>query len=101
MRRRHCIIVGEWFIFVAMCGFWTTLTLLLFYLLHVIEKFHVIPWLLIEMVFCALWAFFFLSGAIDTAVNAKYNSALGAAAFFGFAAMAVYGYDAFIKFKVQ
>ncbi len=36
--------VGEWFTLVAMTGFWTTGTLLVFYLLHVIEKFHVIPW---------------------------------------------------------
>jgi hypothetical protein len=32
------------------------------------EKFHVIPWLLIEFVFCGLWAFFYLTTAIDTAV---------------------------------
>lgn len=36
--------------------------------MHVCEKFHVIPWLLIELVFCALWAFFYLTTAIDTAV---------------------------------
>jgi hypothetical protein len=36
--------------------------------LHLCEKFHVIPWLLIEFVFCGLWAFFYLTTAIDTAV---------------------------------
>merc|ERR1712066_1195130 len=62
--------VGNWFSFVTMTAFWTTGTLLVFYLLHVIEKFHVIPWMLVEMVFCSLWSFF------------------------GFVAMGVYGYDA-------
>ena len=92
--------VGEWYTLVSMTGFWTTGTLLVFYLLHVIEKFHVIPWLLIEMAFCALWAFFFVTTAIDTAVHASSAApALGAASFFGFAAAGVYGFDAFLKFK--
>ena len=90
---------GEFYSFVAMTGFWTTGTLLLFYLLHVMEKFHVIPWMLIEFVFCALWSFFYLATSIDMSVNASYVSAFGAAAFFGFVACAVYGYDAFLKFQ--
>lgn len=91
--------VGSWFAFVTMTGFWTTGTLLVFYLLHVIEKFHVIPWMLIEMVFCTVWAFFFLTGALDTAINAANDSAFGAAAFFAFVAMGIYGFDAFLKFR--
>ena len=92
---------GEWFSFVAMTGFWTSATLLIFYLLHVVEKFHVIPWMLIEMIYTGLWSFFYLTCALDAAVNAKHASALGAAAFFGFVAMGVYGYDAFIKVKTN
>ena len=91
--------VGSWFSFVAMTGFWTTGTLLLFYLLHVIEKFHVIPWMLIEFVFCAVWAFFYATAALDAAVHASSAAAFGAAAFFGFVAVGVYAYDAFIKCK--
>jgi len=90
--------VGNWFCFVTMTAFWTTGTLLVFYLLHVIEKFHVIPWMLVEMVFCSLWSFFYFTAALDTAVNASSTAAFGAAAFFGFVAMGVYGYDAFLKF---
>lgn len=91
--------VGSWFSFVTMTAFWTTGTLLVFYLLHVIEKFHVIPWMLIEMVFCAVWTFFYFTAALDAAVNASNVSAFGAAAFFGFVAMGAYGYDAFLKYQ--
>lgn len=90
---------AEWADFVAMTGFWVTGILLIFYLLHVIEKFHVIPWMMIEMIFCSAWAFFYFTCSIDLAVNASSVAAFGAAAFFGFVAMFVYGYDAFLKFK--
>merc|ERR1719499_1009326 len=83
--------VGNWFCFVTMTAFWTTGTLLVFYLLHVIA------WMLVEMVFCALWSFFYFTAALDTAVNASSTAAFGAASFFGFVSMAVYGYDAFLK----
>ena len=68
---------GKWTDFVAMTAFWVTGILLIFYLLHVIEKFHVIPWITIEMGFTILWAFFYLTCSIDLAVNASYyqNSA--------------------------
>mgnify|MGYP007023076024 FL=1 len=85
-----------------MTGFWVSGILLIFYLLHVMEKFHVIPWMMIEMGFCCLWSFFFFTCSIDMAVQAgKYAnaSAYAAGAFFGFAAMIVYGFDGFLKFK--
>ena len=90
---------GRWFLFVSMTAFWTTGVLLVFYLLHVMEKFHVIPWILIEMVYTALWTFFYLTAALDTAVHGSEEDAFAAAAFFGFAAAIAYGYDAFLKFK--
>lgn len=93
---------GDWGIFVSMTGFWVTGILLLFYLMHICEKFHVIPWLLIEFVFCALWSFFYLTTAIDTAVacGKDYGAkSFGAASFFGFVTMVAYGFDAFLKFK--
>ena len=62
---------AEWTDFVAMTGFWVTGILLIFYLLHVIEKFHVIPWMTIEMGFTILWAFFYLTCSIDLAINAS------------------------------
>merc|ERR1719322_1760596 len=70
--------VGNWFCFVTMTAFWTTGTLLVFY---------------------PLWSFFYFTAALDTAVNASSTAAFGAASFFGFVSMAVYGYDAFLKFS--
>ena len=61
--------IGEWFTFVAMTAFWVTLVLLLMYLFHAIEKFHVIPWLMIEFGFCALWTFFYFTAALAAAVE--------------------------------
>ena len=55
------------------------------------------------MVFCSLWSFFYLTTAIDNAVNAaKYENtaALSALSFFAFVAAGVYGFDAFLKFKL-
>ena len=80
-----------------MTAFWVTLILLIMYLFHVIEKFHVIPWLLIEMVFCGVWTILYFSTLIDCATYSSKVSALGAAAFFSFVAVGVYGYDAFLK----
>ena len=66
---------AEWTDFVAMTAFWVTGILLIFYLLHVIEKFHVIPWMTIEMGFTILWSFFYLTCSIDLAINAsKYEN---------------------------
>lgn len=84
-----------------MTGFWVTGILLIFYLLHVIEKFHVIPWVMIELGYCVAWAFFYFTCALDLAVNAGNHSvpAFGAASFFAFVAMGIYGFDGFLKFK--
>ena len=73
------------------------------YILHVIEKFHVIPWLLIEMIFCGAWSLFYFSAAIDCAVKANQSTgsvpALTATSVFAFIALAVYGYDTFLKYS--
>ena len=61
--------VGEWFVFVAMTAFWVSLVTLFMYLFHAMEKFHVIPWLMIEFGFCALWTFFYFSAALAAAVE--------------------------------
>ena len=108
--------VGEWFVFVAMTAFWVSIVLLVMYLIHAMEKFHVIPWLMIEFGFCALWTFFFFSAALAAAVQVLMtddstlwwlilnwlqgpnSTPLGAASFFGFVSMLVYGYDSIIKF---
>uniref|UniRef100_T1JEB9 MARVEL domain-containing protein n=1 Tax=Strigamia maritima TaxID=126957 RepID=T1JEB9_STRMM len=90
---------GSWFNFVAVTGFWVSGTLLFMYLFHGIERLHMIPWLLLEFVFCLVWTIFYLIGASLVAAWASASEAYGAAAFFGFVAMVVYGYDTFIKFR--
>ena len=92
---------AEWTDFVAMTGFWFSGVLLVFYLVHVIEKFHVIPWVTIELGFCGLWTFFYFTCALDLAVKASKGSvsAFAAASFFSFVAIGIYGFDAFLKFK--
>ena len=61
--------VGEWFVFVSMTAFWVSLVFLVMYLIHAMEKFHVIPWLMIEFGFCGLWTFFYFSAALAAAVE--------------------------------
>lgn len=79
-----------------MTGFWFTGALLLFYLFHVIERFFRIPWIFIELIFCAAWTVLYFAAAIAVAMIS--SGAMTAAAFFGFCAMVAYGYDAWLKF---
>ncbi|XP_055386142.1 plasmolipin [Condylostylus longicornis] len=88
---------GSYFSSISMTGFWFTGTLLAFYLFHICEKFYQIPWLKIEMWFCAIWTILY---AFAAGFAAAYGiEAYSAAAFFGFSAMCLYGYDAFLKYK--
>lgn len=84
---------------IAVTGFWFTGILLVLYLFHIVEKFYKIPWLKIELGFCALWTVFYLIAATLVAGLTTYSLAMGVAAFFGFCAMVVYGYDAFLKYQ--
>lgn len=88
---------GSFFNTVSMTGFWFTGVLLALYLFHIIEKFYKIPWLKVEFIFCGVIALLYLIAAALAA--AVYLEAYAAAAFFGFCAMVVYGYDAFLKYK--
>ena len=66
------------------------------------EKFLAIPWIEIETIFPILWSFFYLTCSIDLAVKgAKYANghAFGAASFFSFVAMVIYGLDGFLSFR--
>lgn len=102
-----CIMVSEnsyhsragWFNFCAGTGFWVTGILLALYLFHVIEKLHFIPWLMVEFGYCSAWSFFYFTAAAACAAEAGRYEAWGAASFFGFVAMIVYGVDGFFKFK--
>ncbi|KAF8768469.1 CKLF-like MARVEL transmembrane domain-containing protein 4 [Argiope bruennichi] len=89
-----------WFIFVAMTAFWVVLVLLVLYLFHIIEKLHWIPWLLGELGFTALWTVFYFIAACVVVAKAGEDAGWGAGAFFGFVGMALFGYDAFTKYKL-
>ncbi|XP_044742388.1 CKLF-like MARVEL transmembrane domain-containing protein 7 [Chrysoperla carnea] len=88
---------GSFFNTVAMTAFWITGILLAFYLFHVIEKFFKIPWLKLEFFYCTIWTLLYLIAAIFAASFG--SDAYVAAAFFGFCAMVVYGYDAWLKWQ--
>uniref|UniRef100_A0A336M2L0 CSON010634 protein n=1 Tax=Culicoides sonorensis TaxID=179676 RepID=A0A336M2L0_CULSO len=89
---------GEYFNFVAMCGFWFSGIMLVFYVFHVVEKFFRIPWLKIEFGFYALWTLMYLIAACLAVTFSP--TAYTVAGFFGFLAMIVYGYDAFLKYNL-
>nr|CAH7728406.1 unnamed protein product [Callosobruchus chinensis] len=90
---------GSYFNFVSMTAFWVTGILLLLYLFHVIEKLYKIPWLKIEFVFDAIWVILYLIAA-SLAVSFGPEAYI-AAGFFGFCAMVMYGFDAFLKFNAN
>jgi len=90
---------GAWFDFVSMTGFWLTGILLVLYLMHIVEKFQQIPWMLIEVGYTGLWTFFYFTCSMAVAVWGGQFEMFAAAAFFGFAAMFAYGADFFFKFK--
>ena len=99
----------EFCAFVSIAGFFVSGILLILYLLHVVEKLQVIPWILSEMIFCAIWTIFYLAAGIACAANTSLtcniagtvygHSAIGAMAFFSFVAFIVYGCDVFLKFR--
>ncbi|CAK9295158.1 unnamed protein product [Gordionus sp. m RMFG-2023] len=96
-----------WYDFVSFSGFIISLILLIFYVLQIVamgRPLSNLPWFLIEFIFCATWAFFFLIASLVLAIrSSKYpccSGALAAAAFFGFVAMILYGYDAFLKMRM-
>ncbi|XP_047987561.1 MARVEL domain-containing protein 1 [Leguminivora glycinivorella] len=89
---------GSFYSWISMIAFWFTGILLGLYLFHLVEKFYKIPWLRLELGFCALWAFFYLIAA-SLVVSIFNNAGYSAAAFFGYAAMFAYAIDAFLKFR--
>ncbi|KAI8427336.1 hypothetical protein MSG28_001915 [Choristoneura fumiferana] len=88
---------GVYFIFVSLVGLLFTGGLLLMYLFHVVEKYHNVKWLKIEMVGCVVLTFLNLIAA--TIAVAFGAAAYSAAGFFGYLAMVLYGADAFLKAK--
>ncbi|XP_068621387.1 CKLF-like MARVEL transmembrane domain-containing protein 4 [Battus philenor] len=88
---------GVYFNIVAHIGLWFSGILLLLYLFHVVEKYHKLKWLIIEMIAYAVISFLYLIAS--TIVVAFGAAAYSAAGFFGYLAMVLYGFDAFLKLK--
>jgi len=104
--------LGEcgWGSFVGFMGFILVIAWLLFNLFHIHEMAANVPWLLIELIFYAIWTFFLLVAGIALAVlsarwsnvygwGAKVSSGAGAASFFAFAAAVVFGFHTFLIFR--
>ena len=60
---------SEWAKCVSLSGLFITGILLSFYLLHIIEKFSKVPWIMIELGFCIIWSFFYLTVGLDLIVK--------------------------------
>ncbi|KAF9408440.1 hypothetical protein HW555_011875 [Spodoptera exigua] len=88
---------GVYFNIVAHLGLWFSGILLGLYLFHVVEKYHNIKWLKIEMIAYIVMVFLYLIAS--TIVVAFGAAAYSAAGFFGYLAMVLYGGDAFLKYK--
>ncbi|XP_026738441.1 CKLF-like MARVEL transmembrane domain-containing protein 4 [Trichoplusia ni] len=88
---------GVYFNIVAHLGLWFSGGLLVLYLFHIVEKYHNIKWLKIEMIAYIVMVFLYLIAS--TIVVAFGAAAYSAAGFFGYLAMVVYGGDAFLKYK--
>ncbi|KAI5634713.1 CKLF-like MARVEL transmembrane domain-containing protein 4 [Phthorimaea operculella] len=88
---------GVYFIIVSLVGLCFSAAILLCYLWHIVEKYHSIKWLKIEMVGYAVLMFLNLVGA--TVAVAFGSAAFSAAGFFGYLAMVLYGIDAFLKYR--
>ncbi|XP_050361615.1 CKLF-like MARVEL transmembrane domain-containing protein 4 [Nymphalis io] len=86
---------GVYFNVVALMGLWVSGILLALYLLHVVEKYHNFMWLKVEMIACGILSFMYLIAS--TIVVAFGSAAYSAAGFFGYLAMVLYGFDAFLK----
>lgn len=88
---------GVYFNIVAHAGLWFSGILLGLYLFHMVEKYHNVKWLKIEMIAYVVLVFLYLTAS--TIVVAFGSPAYSAAGFFGYLAMVVYGVDAFLKAK--
>lgn len=90
---------GGWYTFVTMPAFFISSSLVLFYVFHIVERFKGLPWLIIEMAYAIAWSIlFFIAGSV-AATRIRKDPPWGAATFFAFLAMALFGYEAVLKFR--
>lgn len=89
---------GGWVQFVSITAFITVLVWLIFYLIGLIHK--IPPFRqLVEFIYYCVFTALFLIAAIVAAVKGGLAAAIGAAAFFAFAATAVFAVDTFFQFR--
>ncbi|CAF1457868.1 unnamed protein product [Adineta ricciae] len=89
----------SFYLFVSILALIITFVLLILGLLNVHNVVLRGRWPIIELCWCLFICLFYFIAGIVIAVVGKYHGAYGAAAFFGFAAMIVYGADAFFQFR--
>ncbi|XP_053201946.1 CKLF-like MARVEL transmembrane domain-containing protein 4 [Panonychus citri] len=80
----------------TMLCFWISLLLLAAYMFHVIEKLHNIPWLLVEVVYCAVTCLLIFIGSIVIILD---GAPYAAAGFFGIFSSGIYFTDSAFKFQ--
>uniref|UniRef100_A0A6A7GAT6 CKLF-like MARVEL transmembrane domain-containing protein 4 n=2 Tax=Hirondellea gigas TaxID=1518452 RepID=A0A6A7GAT6_9CRUS len=88
--------------FVAMAGFWTSGILLFLYVINVVTFLTMVPWVKVEFGYtCLMCVFSFIAGCVAASgASYGYDPPYGAAAFFAFVLMVVYGLNAFILFRL-
>ncbi|CAH0404541.1 unnamed protein product [Chilo suppressalis] len=86
---------GIYFSLVANLAFWSSGCLLLCYLFHVVEKYHNIKWLKIEIVVDIVLVFLYVIAS--TIVVAFGSAAYSAAGFFGYLSMVSCGAEAWLR----
>ncbi|XP_037077639.1 CKLF-like MARVEL transmembrane domain-containing protein 3 [Pollicipes pollicipes] len=91
------------FYFLSSVGIVVALVMMVLYVVHLRDKMAgTLRLNFVEMVYAALWSFFFFAAAIACVVlGSKFSNggAYIAAGFFGFVAMVLYGIDAFIMYN--
>lgn len=89
---------GGWVQFVSASALITTVILFIFHFFHIISRIPG-PIVFIEFIYYCVYVFLYLIAAIVAAVRAPYAGSIGAAAFFCFAALAVYAVDTFFLYR--
>lgn len=100
IRKKKYLSAGGWYTFVSLPGFCISTLFVLCYIFHVVEKFKQLPWLIVEMSYAAVWFVLFFIASTVAATRVRADPPWGAAAFFGFAAMILFAFEAFMKWRI-
>lgn len=85
---------GPFFGVAVICGLFNSGISLVFYLMHIPEKFYTIPWLSLEIATICIITVFYFIGTFIVAILLNI-----AAAIFGFIATVVYAYSGYLKYQ--